>query len=132
MHDAVGEPLRGNEGKGQGCHRYLEELGAILLRSDGAGSPLRGGASSQGADAPDHVEIDDRTKDCNDHHGDADRVLVKAVRGPVQAGSSGEGAEPDGDAYSTDRDDGGARALEQDKCEAGQCDPPGTFSGVGC
>ncbi len=126
MDEWMGDPFGGDEQQGKEGERELQEFRSLLFWSDRADTPLGFRAGAEGVDSPEHVEVDEGTDYGDDHHRNADSVLMEAGGGSMYAhGRRAESAEADGDADATDRDDCAASALQQDEDEAGEVHEPG-------
>ena len=82
-------------------------------------APPRCWATAQAAHFSYHIQIQDGSEEGQDHHRDANGVLMEAMGWSVNARSRGESAESDGDAHAADGDNGGASALQDSKDYAG-------------
>ena len=80
---------------------------------------MRCGFAAQAVDFPDYKKIHERAEEGEEHHRDADGVLVKAFGGGVNARRGRESAETEGYAYAADRDDRGAGALQDGEDNSG-------------
>ncbi|HEY6263559.1 MAG TPA: hypothetical protein VIW93_02045 [Candidatus Acidoferrum sp.] len=115
----MSNPFGGEEKQGQDRESDLKTLGVEFFLGYRLLTPLRGGAVAQAADFPDYIQIYDGSQECEEHHGDSNGVLVKAVGGRVNSRGGSESAEADGDAHATNGDDGGAGALKNGESNAG-------------
>ena len=82
-------------------------------------TPLGSGPAAQAANFPNHKKIEKRAKEREEHHRDADGILMKPFSGGVDAGGSRECAQADGYAKSADGDDGSAGALQDGENNSG-------------
>src|SRR6266571_6841630 len=121
--DAVDErmsnPFGGEEEQGQDRESNLKALRVQFFPRDRLLTPLRCGATAKASNFPNNIQIDDRSQEGQEHHGDADGVLMEAASGGVNSSGGGEGAEADGHTDTADGNDGGAGALENRERDAG-------------
>ncbi len=115
----MSKPFGGEEEQGQDRKDHLETLGVEFFLRQGLLTPLGRRALAQAAHFSNYIKIEDRSQESQNHHGDADGVLMEAMSGGVNASGGGEGAEANGDAQAADGNDGGAGALENREGDAG-------------
>ena len=113
MDHRVRNPLGGEQNQSEDGQGDLERLGAQLGGGDRLLAPARGGIFSECADSPYDKEIDERSGEGEQHHGDADSVLVKAFGRSVDSRSGSEGTEANGYTDAADGDDSGASTLQK-------------------
>ena len=118
----VRDPLRKEQKQRDDRESDLQAFRVELLFWNGLLAPLRSGSRTKPANAPYDVEVDERSREGEEHHRNANRVGVEATGGSVYTGRSSKSRETNGDANAADSDDGGACALEQRKNEAGPAD----------
>ena len=114
----MGGPLGGDQQQREHGETNLEHLRAPLSCGEGPRTPLRRRPGAKRSYSPKYIEIEERTGNSDDHHGNSYRILVKSRCRAAKPGSRGERTETDDDANSADRHDGDAGALNQDKHEA--------------
>jgi hypothetical protein len=91
--------------------------------------PLSRGPLSERSNSPDHVQVDARSEDCKQHHGNANGVLVKSSCGSFGShGDCSESSQSNGEPHAAKRHDEGAGALQNNKKKAGETDSPTTDS----
>src|SRR6266567_2795468 len=94
--DAVDErmsnPFGGEEEQGQDRESNLKALRVQFFPRDRLLTPLRCGATAKASNFPNNIQIDDRSQEGQEHHGDADGVLMEAASGGVNSSGGGEGA----------------------------------------
>jgi hypothetical protein len=114
----MGDPLGGEKGQGKDGKCDLQVLSAPLTGWERFLPPLRGGVPAKFANSPDHKQIDQRPKKRQQHHGNANCILMKAACGRVNSRRRGERREADGHADAANGDDGGAGTLQYGKEDA--------------
>lgn len=114
----MGDPFGAEQEQGKDGEGDLEAFGVEFFLRDRLLTPLRCRTAAKAANFPNHIKIDERSQKRKSHHWDADGVLMKATRRSVNASGGGKSAEADGDAKTAYSDDGGARALQDRKCDA--------------
>jgi len=125
-YQCVGPELKRDKDECEDGEGNLKALGALLFLSESAFAPLRGRPGAEVADPREDSEIDERTECGEDEHGNADRVAVPAALRLVDAASSGERSEADGDADSAEGEHCRADALQQGHDKAGAPDVAGS------
>jgi len=115
MQDRMGDPFRRKKNQREDRERDLESLGIKLLRGNRFLPPLRGWFVAQFADFPDDEKIEQRSDQRDQHHRNADGVLMKSARGVVNSGGGRQRAKSDGNPDSADCDHCSAGALQNRK-----------------
>lgn len=115
----VSDPFSGEQEESKNRESNLEAFGVEFFLGDRLDAPLSSRFIAETTSFPNHVEIDERSQKCKNHHRDTDSVLMEAVGRSVNARGGGKSAEADGDAKAADGDDGRAGTLENGKNEAG-------------
>jgi len=121
----VSDPFRGEEKQGQDRKRDLKTFRVEFFLRYGLLAPLRRRAATQAADFSYHIKIKNGSQKGQNHHGDANGILMETVCGGVNTCGSGQCAQANGDAQAADGDDGRARALQESKYDAGPIQKPG-------
>lgn len=119
VDQGVSDPFGGEQKKGQDRKRNLKTLGVEFFLRDGLQAPLRGRLAAQVSHFPDYKQVEDGSEEGQNHHGDANGILMEAVGRCVNACGCGESAEADGYAQTADGNDGSAGALQHGEDDAG-------------
>src|SRR5258706_10911815 len=79
VNQRVCDPFGSEEKQGQDRESDLKTLGVEFHLRYGLLPPLGGGFASQIPDFPNYKQVDERSEEGQDHHRDANGVLMKAV-----------------------------------------------------
>ena len=125
MNHRMCNPLCCYKNKREDCEHNLKDLRPPLFRSNSLESPLSSRPRSKRANAPDDIEVDQRTNRRDNHHRNANRVPVKTARRCVDPNRRFcKRAQTNRNTNAADRNHRRAGALQDNKNKARRADNP--------
>jgi len=129
MNHRMSNPLRSHQSKRNDRKRNLKEFGSAPLRTHRLHAPLRRRPRSQRANAPDHIQVDQRAGQRRDHHRNTNRIAVKAMRRRVDTiRRRTQRTQTNSDPNTADRNHRRARTLQDDKHQTRHAHEPGPLA----
>ena len=119
MDHRVSDPFGGQKKQRQNRYNDLKSFGVQFSLRQGLLAPLGCGLAAQVAHFANHIKVDDRSQECQRHHGDTNGVLMEPVSRCVDSGRCRQGAEANGHAHAADGNDGSAGTLQDGEGDAG-------------
>ena len=122
----VDHPFDRHQDQGEDGKSDLDPFSASCVGRHWSHSPLRRRSGSQRPYSPYRIEIDHRAGNRDGLHGDTDRLAMDGGEQIHTGCRSGQRADPNEKSKTTERHEGCACALEQDKKQAGESNDPRT------
>ncbi len=124
MNQGMRPGLEAYENERDDGQHDLQTLGALLLCAALSPPPLRCRAIAKVSDPGDHREVHESTDRGRDQHGNADGVLMPALRGCVNPADGGQRRKADRDSHAANGKNGSAKALQEGQQDAGPANRP--------
>ncbi len=112
-------PLQRKKHEGYDSQGKLKPLRTLFLRTQRLKTPLRCGTTAQAPLPPKNIQIEERSRQSDRHHGNADCVAMKSFGGRVRSGGNCECTQAYQHPNPADGEHSRTQALQQREDEAG-------------